>query len=214
MNPLLKAWFRGARLSCVLLLAACAQAPSQPDVAAVPQAQALSAEDRAAFFVNHARQGEIEALRQDLDEGVAVNARDGLDQTALLAAISSNGYEEVHLLLLRGADPNLADNAGWTPLHYAAWFGSSTIVIADLLAHGAKIDARNDRGITPLYFASAAGHESQVKLLLQHGADRGIASNSGYTPLRVARVKGLDGVAALLDTDVAQGRTAAAGATR
>ncbi|MFI4980561.1 MAG: ankyrin repeat domain-containing protein [Nevskiales bacterium] len=182
-----------------VLLAGCAQQAAKPDATPAAAADGLSQEDRIAFFVNHARSGEIDAVKQGLVDGIPVNGRDSLDQTALLAAISSNSLPEVQLLLAHGADVDIADNAGWTPLHYAAWFGSSSVVLKELLDHGAKIDARNGRGITALYFASVTGHEAQVKLLLERGADRTLASNSGYTALRAAKVKGLDGIVALLD---------------
>ncbi|MBV8062051.1 MAG: ankyrin repeat domain-containing protein [Nevskia sp.] len=193
-----------------LLLSACATQVQQAAAPPAAAADGLSAEDRAAFFVNHARSGEIAEVKKALDAGVPVNAVDSLGQTALLAAIARNAPEEVFLLLDRGADVNQPDDAGWSPLHYAAWFGSSTVVLQALLDRGAKIDALNDRHITPLYFASVAGHESQVKLLLQRGADRGIASKTGYTPLRAARAKGLDGVVALLDPQAARDHAAAA----
>jgi ankyrin repeat protein len=197
--------------AAALLLAACAAQPPQSAVPAAPAAPSdgLSAEDRAAFFVNHARNGEIEDLKQGLAAGVPVNTVDSLGQTALLAAIAHNAPDEVFLLLDHGADVNRADDAGWSPLHYAAWFGSSTVILQALLDRGAGIDALNDRHITPLYFASVAGHESQVKLLLQRGADRGIASKTGYTPLRAARTRGLDGVVALLDPQAAKDQGAA-----
>jgi ankyrin repeat protein len=196
-------------LSAALLLAACAQTAPKPEAAAAPS-DGLSAEDRAAFFVNHARNGEIDAVKQELAQGVPVNTVDSLGQTALLAAIAHNDPDEVALLLGHNADVDQPDQAGWTPLHYAAWFGSSTAILQVLLDRGAKIDALNDRQITPLYFASVAGHESQVKLLLERGADRSIASKTGYTALRAARVKGLDGVVALLDPQPSKDRPAAA----
>ena len=201
-----------APVLAVLLFAGCAQQAAKSDAApAAAASDGLSQEDRIAFFVNHARSGEIDALKQGLADGIPVNGRDSLDQTALLAAISHNSLDEVQLLLAHGADVNLADNAGWTPLHYAAWFGSSSVVLKELLDHGARIDARNDRGITALYFASVTGHEAQVRLLLERGADRSLASNSGYTPLRAAKVKGLDGIVALLDPQAAQAPASGSG---
>ena len=191
----------------VLLLSACASQPSQPQAAvsaAADPAATLSQEDRIAFFTNAARNGRLEEVKQGLDSGIPVNAKDTLDQTALLAAATHNYLEVVQLLLERGADPNLPDNAGWTPLHYAAWFGSGTAILAVLQDHGAQVNAQNDRGITPLYFASVAGHDTQVKYLLAHGADRNIASKSGYTPLRAAKTKGLHEIVALLDPDAAK----------
>lgn len=196
-----------------LLLGACAGPASAPEaVAATPATPVASPEDRIAFFVNDARNGHIDNVQKELDAGIQVNGKDSLDQTALLAAVSHNEFEEVKLLLAHGADPNLPDNAGWTPLHYAAWFGSGVSVLDLLREHGATVDARNDRGITPLYFASVAGHTVQVKYLLEQGADRSIASKSGYTPLRAAQTKGLDGIVALLDPDAAKAAAAEAAA--
>ena len=202
-------------LVSLILLSACAGQGAKPDAAPAVAAPAdgLSQEDRVTLFVRHARSGEIDAVKQGLDAGVPVNAFDSLDQDALIAAISYNSLDEVKLLLAHGADPNLPDNAGWTPLHFAAWFGSTSVVLKELIDHGAKVDARNDRGITPLYFASVSGHDAQVKLLLEQGADRSIASKNGYTPLRAAKVKGYYAVVALLDPDAAKAAKAAPAAS-
>jgi len=205
-----------AALATVLLVGACAGSGSKPDaVAAAPAAAApagLSDEDRITLFVHYARSGDLEAVKKSLAEGVSVNAFDTLDQSALIAALSNNSLDEVKYLLAHGADPNLADHAGWAPLHFAAWFGSSSVVLKELVDHGANVNARNDRGITPLYFASVSGHEAQVKLLLELGADRSIASKVGYTPLRAAQVKGYYAVVALLDPNAAKAAPPAASA--
>ena len=201
-NPMIKNLYLAAGLG--LLLAACAQTPGKPEAAAAASADALSPKDRASIFVNTARNGKIDEVRTALDAGQPVDSVDSLGQTALLAAISHDNLEEVRLLLAHGADPNFHDDAGWTSLHYAAYFGSEAVILGELLDHKANINAVNDRGITALYLASATGHEHQVKLLLVSGADRGIASKTGYTPLRVARVRGFAGVVALLDPDAAK----------
>jgi ankyrin repeat protein len=197
----------GAGLAA-LLLSGCAATTPATDAAAAPSTPALSPEDQLNFFVSDARNGHVDAVKAGVDAGLPVNGKDSLGQTALLAAVSHNELEEVQLLLAHGADPNIPDDAGWTSLHYAAWFGSGVDVLASLRDHGATINAQNDRGITPLYFASVAGHTAQVKYLLDQGADRAIASKSGYTPLRAAKTKGLDGIVALLDPDAAKAAAA------
>ena len=40
-----------------------------------------------------------------------------------------------------------------------------------LLARGAKVNARNSYGATPLHDAAVSGNEALVTLLLDHGAD-------------------------------------------
>jgi ankyrin repeat protein len=210
MNPIMKHLLHPAALAGVLLLAACAGTGAAPEAAPAAAVNGLSQQDRVDLFVHDARVGDVSALKKDLKSGAPINTFDSLGQNALIAAISYNSLDEVKLLLAHGADPNLPDRAGWISLHFAAWFGSSSELISQLLDHGAKIDTTNDRGITPLYFASVSGHESQVRLLLQRGADRSIASKSGYTPLRAAKVKGYFSVVALLDPNAAKAAAAAA----
>ena len=190
----------------LLALSGCAQNTAKPDGAATPATDtaSLSTEDQVALFVNHARNGEYAELARAIKAGIPINQRDALDQTALIAAVSHNADDCVKLLLDHGADPKITDNAGWTPLIFAAYFGGDDELLKLLLDRGSDINARNDRGLTALYLAAATGHEPQVKLLLAHGADPSIASNSGYTPLRIAQLKSLDPIIALLDPKAAK----------
>lgn len=192
-----------AALLLALALPAAAAEPVATDAPAFcPPEEAASAapvvDPRANFFVHGARTGDLAAVRKALADQQPIDAVDSLDQTALIAAISQNKLEVVQYLLGHGANANHVDGAGWSPLHFAVYFATDTALLDALLKAGAKINAQNDRGITPLYFASIAGHEQQVKRLLAAGADRNLASKNGYTPLKVARIKGLQGTAALL----------------
>lgn len=196
-------------LAATLLFAGAAQAQStktdDPAYCPPEQASAVPVVDaRLNYFVHSARTGDLAAVKKALDDGTGINVYDSLDQTALIAAVSQNRLDAVKLLLARGADVQLVDRAGWSPLHFAVYFGTDTAILDALIAKGAKVDAQNDRGITPLYFASITGHELQVKRLIAAGADRNLASKSGYTPLRVAQIKGLQGTAALLAPTGAQ----------
>jgi len=67
---------------------------------------------------------------------------------------------------------------GRQPLHYACDFGQ-TEVVAYLLSRGAKIDALDNHGITPLLAAIFEGHPSTIKLLLAKGARRDLLSPDG-----------------------------------
>lgn len=210
----------GAALLSVAALTGCAQTPStattSPEsvaaAAGTSAVPALTPQDRLAFFVNHARQGEYAEVDREIAAGIDVNGRDTLDQTALIGAVTHRSEDIVALLLAHHADPNLADNAGWTPLIYGAYFGVDPSLLQRLVDSGADVNARNDRGITALYLASATGHEAQVQFLLDHGADRTLASTAGYTPLRVAQLKGLGKIVALLDPAPAPAPAAAGAA--
>ncbi|KAK3794181.1 hypothetical protein RRG08_049581 [Elysia crispata] len=60
---------------------------------------------------------------------------------------------------------------GRLPLHYAADYGQ-TDVLEYLLSKGAKVNAPDKYGITPLLSAIFEGHTSSVKLLLEKNADK------------------------------------------
>jgi ankyrin repeat protein len=188
-----------------VLMAGCATAPAGSDRSAsqsAASAPALTAEevaDRNAFFVQHARNGECDAVVQAIDQGTPIDAVDSLDQTALVAAISQGHEDCATQLLERHASVSTRDPAGWTPLLFAVFFNASPALIDALLKHGADINAQNDRGVTALHLAAGAGNELLVALLLGQGANRDLATVSGYTPLRLAQTKGLKNIVALLD---------------
>ena len=87
-----------------------------------------------------------------------------------------------------GADPNVTDRAGNTPLHTAAQTGDLEL-IKKLLAKGVNIDARTPNtaagggrgggggfraaagGQTPLFVAARAGQIEAMQALLEAGAD-------------------------------------------
>eukprot|EP01117_Protostelium_nocturnum_P016027 TRINITY_DN6271_c0_g1_i1.p2 TRINITY_DN6271_c0_g1~~TRINITY_DN6271_c0_g1_i1.p2 ORF type:complete len:112 (+),score=37.66 TRINITY_DN6271_c0_g1_i1:669-1004(+) len=65
-------------------------------------------------------------------------------------------------------DPNLAEEAGCTPLFIASWKGHYEVV--RLLLANPKVDpnVEDTEGSTPLLIASEMGHANVVKFLLQH----------------------------------------------
>ena len=83
----------------------------------------------------------------------------------------------MQLLLDKGADPNMPDPCGKTPLHCAfEWFTSGEKFVALLLDRGADPILKDNRGRTPLNMIGSsihyAGSDSleiqKVKLILSH----------------------------------------------
>ena len=73
-------------------------------------------------------------------------------------------------LLGRGANPNIRDNAGDTPLTQATQIGFSEGV-ETLLKYGAQINLGNNRGETALIIATQQRNIALVRILLAGGAD-------------------------------------------
>ncbi len=87
------------------------------------------------------------------------------------AAKRKSAAQIIQLLLENGADPRLAGLHGNTALHYAVERNNS-LTIDLLLSHHVDVNARNDKGETPLSIAQKHGFKDSVKKLLHAGAKK------------------------------------------
>ena len=95
---------------------------------------------------------------------------------------------------LLGAAPGCVSQRsmdGFTPLHFAAFFGHPEAA-RKLLAAGADANAlaENASKLRPLHSACAAGVVELVALLLEHKPDVNAVQAGGYTPLHAAAKSG------------------------
>jgi ankyrin repeat protein len=92
----------------------------------------------------------------------------------------------IQTLLDAGADPNAANDRGWTPLHQAAYSNQHDLASL-LLAHGADPEAEaHGSGGTPLIIALFWGHREAASLLAQHSlapANLRVAAGLGHLDL-------------------------------
>lgn len=88
---------------------------------------------------------------------------------------------------MQGREVDTKASSGNTPLHTAARYGSNKIMRV-LLGRGAKVNATNTAGLTPLHRACCRltpAVEIAVDLLLRWGASETIVDNNGETPAAV-----------------------------
>lgn len=120
--------------------------------------------------------GQSDVLQVLLQAGAAdsINQRDTEEGvTPLHAAVivcrdlESAAPDNVFHLLAAGADANIPDRDGWTPLHSCAFYHLPQLIPA-LLAAGADSTRRDHWGNTPADIAKEKGFDDIVALLSGH----------------------------------------------
>ena len=134
------------------------------------------------------RRGDAAAFRKAVDTYIttdpkAVNGRCPGGSTPLMYAVFYGDAAMVRFLLEKGADPNIANDAGATALMWAAGDLEKTRLLVE---HGADVNAHSDGGRTPLMIAAGRfGSGAAVKLLLEHGANPSATAPGLVVPLSV-----------------------------
>jgi ankyrin repeat protein len=138
-------------------------------------------------LVQSASSGNVDRVRQALDQGASVDSVDKKGNTALNRAALMGHKDE--LLVERGADVNRKSKFGKTPLMAAASKGH-VIIVAYLLDNHAEVNARDDYDQSALICASVRGRIATVNLLLDKGADINVKTRKGFTALSLASDQG------------------------
>jgi hypothetical protein len=142
--------------------------------------------------------GQLELATDFLDSGHSpdqINPVTGV--CPLVLVIGEGDMLGLELLLDRGANPNLQDFAGLTPLHHAV-LARNEPMVRELLGYGADLHVANSSGETPLMLACGGNLVSIASLLVEKGAEVNHQSASGATPLMYAAQNDAVGVVHIL----------------
>ena len=137
-----------------------------------------------------------------------------LTQISLHKAVQNRDVSTIKRLLAAGADVNIKDEDGFTPLQYAAYKEEAELLVANgadvntkdkngwsilhtssdflvplakvVIENGANLDAKTPDGSTPLHHAILHSENILAKLLIDNGADVNAIDNDGWVPLHYA----------------------------
>lgn len=128
-----------------------------------------------------------------------VGVSDGQAAT-LLRAAERGSKTDVRRALDRGVSINVADDKGWTALHFAANRGHDELVLL-LTDRGADVNAQDSAGNTPLHLAARRGHDDTCRKLLSGGASRTARNTAQKTPEDLALTEKVANILRLTSTD-------------
>jgi ankyrin repeat protein len=115
--------------------------------------------------LNAAEQGDLEKVKELLRQGHSINERDPkvkFGWTPLIAAIYRHETNMVHYLIAAGADINMPDSSGETPIMWAMISDKNLGIVEDLIAHGADLNTKDNRGATVISYAESAPPKPKV----------------------------------------------------
>lgn len=143
-----------------------------------------------------ALQGDINAVRNYIEQGIPVNAKRNRGMTPLHCAALGGHRQIAELLIDNGADVNFDTPASETPLHQAVrhnWIE----VVELLIDRGADMNRIGKAG-TPLHVAVYENNRQIVGLLIAKGADVNKQNGGWDSALHMAAIKGFVEIAELL----------------
>ncbi len=139
--------------------------------------------DRSKQFYEAIRNDQLVTVGKLATEG-SVNCQDADGNTPLIYAAVDGSVKSVQLLLKLGANPNLANSHGTTPLLICA---GDAAKVKLLLNKGAKVNQASKLGRTPLELAASYDNgDASVRLLIAHGAKVNSLDSGNVSPLEQA----------------------------
>ena len=145
--------------------------------------------------------GNLEIVKL-LAKRVNIDSLDSLGNSSLHIAIHLRRNDLVQALLSEGANVDVRDASGRTPLMLVLKqfrdFDQSSVLLQTLLTASASLTARDDAGETALFYATRFADSQAVETLIAANADVNLRNAKGQTVEEVARSLGFEDKSALL----------------
>ncbi|KMT09008.1 hypothetical protein BVRB_6g137160 isoform A [Beta vulgaris subsp. vulgaris] len=132
-----------------------------------------------------ATNGQFEVVRilaENDSKKSSINDMEKQGRTPIHFASKCGSVQSVLLLIIHGADIDMADIDGKTALHYAAGNGWERIAMLLILC-SANVNAKDKLGNTPLHHAASIGSLELCELFLENGAEIDAVDICKLTPL-------------------------------
>ncbi|MBQ2672085.1 MAG: ankyrin repeat domain-containing protein [Clostridia bacterium] len=178
--------------------------PDVPDTAEIEQA--LKSQSHNVKLIKE-RYGELEKVKSDFTPNKksskkAANEAIKFTQLSLFdILLGTDAFfkpdleiaRRVTRLLDHGANPNVQNEWGITPLHVATEnIKPNTVKL--LLDRGADPNIQDNRGCVPLHYVAAANDKKMLELLLDYRVDPNIQNDAGNTPLHYVAIHNNKGI--------------------
>ena len=105
----------------------------------------------------------------------------------LWSGVYSNDPKKVAFALNLGADVNIKNAEGWTPLHWSTCWDYVKIAEILILQANSDIHIINKSNCTPLHFASTNNRLEIARMLIEAGADVEAKRDDEKIPLALAK---------------------------
>lgn len=125
-----------------------------------------------------------EVIEFVIKAGIDINNHDNVfNISPLHVALSYSNATIIPILLAKGANPNIQDVDGDTPLYYALAKGFDSKIIQNIIDKGADVNVRNNEQETPLHVACISYNTDALQILLNNKSNVNAQDISGSTPL-------------------------------
>ena len=138
------------------------------------------------FFQNEVVFGELETVKKLVSERPEfINAQDEYGVSALHNVMCEEQIETISFLIANGANMNIKNNRGISPLHLVCYKENAEL----LIEAGADINQLDNQGNSPLHIqaSNGVGREEIIKYLIAKGADKLLENELGQTAFDIAK---------------------------